>query len=750
MPKRESLSQVCSTVHACAARKRSASRSAGTTLIEILVVIVVFLIGILAVVQIFPKGFQLLLLNRNRLVAQTLARDYVEMLKSRPDQMPEMIVSAYYDTNGNLIIDPTKDPNDLSTLGATLNLNGYCTDASGNGLNNWEYITGSNIFRHVIGEGRRVPAPRAAGSSLAYFGGIMILQFGPVQYLPSINSSNPDNSSNVTVYGNDLEQIVGSTAYSTQQYNGLNYVGLPPYQLERTDYQYFVSNAASNSSSNPTSISFPTGSSTTDSAYYQLYAGDAPHRDYRVSFSAYVLSGGALVRHDYTGLTVAVAGTQPDASGQFPLSPPVSLQTLVNSIPEYSADQVQGVDLNTLRVQRFFLPIPKAMATFSSVDPYQYKLINENLGVLLFNPIGNGSFVSRQGHDREPLMGRVDYDVFDWRILHDDFRIDAGVLPGESLPSSPQLLIAQHKLPVSSLKVGGNSGPDGLSNTPIPILEEPVPLSGPVNGVPPLAAPGTTDTSAANGRSTDNFVLVDMETGGVFYEVNPTAPGQAIITVNKSTGVVTILDSDNNPADGITGALLLPDGTTITEQMDNRAVRALYMVNQEYSVQVLKAAAQYTMVNTPGNLSVGQFYIGGTAPAGTPVVGSPWRIYFPQCDNGRKVTVGEVTYLSSADSLVHQMYGQDFIIQNRINDTLGLPSIDLTQVDPNATAVTFQNGFGARGIKGDSVDVRVLWNPTTFHLLPDSGANLNNLLTWGQAWRISSNETFLQQEDNNR
>ena len=50
----------------------------GTTLVEVLVVIVVFLVGILAVIQIFPKGYQILLLTRGKSVSQALARDTME------------------------------------------------------------------------------------------------------------------------------------------------------------------------------------------------------------------------------------------------------------------------------------------------------------------------------------------------------------------------------------------------------------------------------------------------------------------------------------------------------------------------------------------------------------------------------------------------------------------------------------------------------------------------------------------------
>jgi type II secretory pathway pseudopilin PulG len=710
MPKFEAMTEISGPACQRQALRQRAKRTVGTTLIEILVVIVVFLIGILAVVQIFPKGFQILLLNRNKVMAQALARDYVEILKSRPDQLPEQIVSAYYDGNGNLIIDSSKDPNDLGTLGTSLNINGFCNDLNGLPLGSWQFYTASNVFRRVIGEGQRVPAPRTVGTGTKYFGGLMVLQFGPINYHPTTLQA----PSNMSVYGNDLEQIVGLPA------NSIQIPGTTSTLVQRTDYQYFVSSP----NNNGIALYLPTGSNADINDNYRLY---------RVSFSAYLSNGsGGLIKRDYTELTpVKVNGTSLDTTGQYPLTGPVYLtgpQGLVT-------DPIQSIDLNTLRVQRFFLQLDKNSGSFSSSDPYQYMLINENLGVLLFNPIGNGAFVSREGHDREPLTARVNYDVYDWRILHDDFRIDAGILPGEASSADPQYLSAQHKLPIGSLKVAGLAGPDGLSNTPIPILE--VPQSN-----------GTTDTSPANGPGTDNFVLMDLDTGGVFCEVNTANPSQQLIKVNKNTGVVTIYDLDGDPTNGITGELLLPDGTTMSIQMDNRAVRALYMANNEYSVQVLKAASQYTVAPTPVNLGVGQFFIGHSDPS--KLLGTSTRIYFPQSDNGRKVTVGEVTYVDN-NGVLHDLVGQDFLISPRINDNLGSqPAIDLQDVDPNASYVSFANGIGARGIKGMSVAVRVLWNPTSFHLGPNSATNLSALSTWEQNWRKSTNETFLQKEDNNR
>ena len=47
--------------------------------------IVIFLIGILAVVQVFPRGFRLLLVSRNNSAATAIGRDEVERIKANPE-----------------------------------------------------------------------------------------------------------------------------------------------------------------------------------------------------------------------------------------------------------------------------------------------------------------------------------------------------------------------------------------------------------------------------------------------------------------------------------------------------------------------------------------------------------------------------------------------------------------------------------------------------------------------------------------
>ena len=93
----------------------------GASLIEILVVIVIFLVGILAIAQIFPGGLNILRTTRNNTMATALARAEMERLKSQIDQLADAIVPARYVWNGTRYVidyDLNRYPNDFSPAGA--------------------------------------------------------------------------------------------------------------------------------------------------------------------------------------------------------------------------------------------------------------------------------------------------------------------------------------------------------------------------------------------------------------------------------------------------------------------------------------------------------------------------------------------------------------------------------------------------------------------------------------------------------
>lgn len=646
-----------------------ARAQAGTTLIEVLVVIVIFLVGILAVVQIFPKGFQILLLSRNQSVATALSRDEIERLKSRPDQLPDGIVALY--PNGT--IDYERSPFQLGVAADEVTAAGMAR-LDGGDRGEWTRFAGANATRHIIGETRRVPAPRRVGAegNPNMYGGLFVCQFNPVDTV---------TGTGFQVYGNDLNL----------QLNDWN-----P-EDDRTDSDVFLAD--------------PTGTPT-----LRVPSGNRT-RVYRIVFSAYVQDGTAYVRRDFPGLSleVPIGG----ATAPYPLYSQTLASLLLlpqNNIGGRFDGIVLGtIDPTSVRVQRQFEEIGTA-TIWNREDIYQYRLLTPELGVLLFHPRAATEFIPR-GSGREPLKARVDYDVYDWRVLREEFRFPYG-------------LPAQHRLAVGSLKVGGQQGADGRQQIGIENLEG-------TNAADPLENTG-------HARA-DHFVLMDLDTGGVILEKpngDAVTSANPIVTLDKTTGLVSVRDTDGDASNGITVQMRLPDGTIVTNlQIDNRALRALYMVRNEYAVQVLKAASVYTATFT--NPSYGQYYAGGSSGFG----GAPTRIYFPRSDAGRKVTFGEINYRRAGDTVPRQISAQDFVIQGSAGDPLGLPFIDITTIDGAAAQIDYQtNGYAARDVKAASVAVRTIWNPEFFRLAPNAALNVTERIDrWTRGYRKSTNETYLEQ-----
>jgi type II secretory pathway pseudopilin PulG len=670
-------------LHSADSPCRSVGAQRGTTLIEILVVIVIFLVGILAVVQIFPRGFQILMTTRNNSVSGALAREAVEQLKASPDQLPEMILPAYY-SGGSYIVDPNYNPGSTDSTGNSLLPNGNLL-RDGNTLGPWPLYSGPNVVKRIVGEGRRVPAPRAVGATGGFYGGLLLLQFGPIDYRPT--------QGNISVYANDLVPLYREVDPKDRFSEGEYYVVSPD--------------------DNQITLRLPSGPT---------------NRQYRVAFSAYVLQGADYVKRDFIDVQrVDVPADYVDPGSGLPVFS-VTLQSLIPAVT------LGSVDPNTLAVQRAYYQVAKN-ATFSGVDAFEYKLLDTNIGVLLFNPLANSTYLYKPS-GREPLMARVNYDVYDWRVLKDDFRL------GRSTGAQ------QFKLSVGNLKVAGMVGLDGRNETNISILE-----SAP-------ADPAYSNTSAADEAKANNFVLIDKDTGGVVMErlpsdpLPPTPSGNALVVVNKSSGVVTFRDTDGNPANGTNGKVLLPDGTVMDVVLENRALRALYRVRNEFSVQVQKPASHFEGSNSLA-MGVAQYYVGGLRSDQT-VLG---RIYFAPANTGMNVSFGEVNVFmrkrnTSNQPVLRQFSGVSGRVQSALPGQIG-PYVDLaamvedanwevvgypanTDVDPRAAI---------RDVAGASIRVRVLWNPDTFTMSSDPQVNLTRLNTWGQGYRRNTNETFLERTE---
>lgn len=656
-------------------------RRRGTTLIELLVVIVIFLIGILGIVQLFPAGFQSLLNTRNTSVANELARSQIEAVKGRSDQLPEQILPVRYIYNGTNVaieVDYRRNNGDFGPAGVGIDQDGDVIDAANVKLGNWGLLTGANVMTRVVGEGGRVPAPRNVGGAV---GGLMVLQFAPIRY--------DVNDITLAVYGNDLVRRYGNPRFGS--------INRP--------YEYFVSEENG-------------GGSTADTLYVPV-VGAVGSRPYRISFNFYVVDGGVYRQK------VVLDFSFPQSlapSTAYPGYWELDIQTIVTGLGLLSGSETYaGLDEETVRVQRSYTRLANA-ASFSA-DPYEYVLLNPDLGILLFNPRGYNTLERRQGNTRVPLQARVDYDVYDWRIIREEFRL-------------PDTAPYQQKLILNSLKVKGQQGADGRT----------------FNGL------GTLIPDGLGGTIDVDVVLLDVDSGGVYLHdpsnpPNPTPPvgvtnetlqvdpARSSYAVDKSLGLLKLADADTATA-GLQLRLILP-GTNVPVVVNasGRKVRALYMAKNEWAVQVLKAPSVYSV--TFGEPVSATYYVGTSSAFG----GQPTRIYFPGSDIGKKVTLGEIWYISSTNGL-QVMRDQDFLVTATPSDPLGVPYIDIRSVDQSATTVDFSNGYAVRRVKGASVSARVLWNPATFTLSNDSAENLRRFEIWSRNWRRTVVETYLERTAN--
>jgi len=647
-------------------------RTAGTSLVEILVVIVVFLIGVLAVVQIFPGGFRLLGLTRSQSVGDQLTRSEIERLKAMGDQLPEKIIPVSFLRSGGQVLvlgDSSRLASDLGPAATLLNADGTMENASGV-IGSWHQTSGANVITRIIGEGGRVPAPRPIGNGPnQFYGGLMNLQFGPIRMNSTIGTDDPLAADlRLVVYGNDLVPVRGAPTATSSIEN----------------YQYWVDQAGS-----PTAVMY----------IPQVVESPVLVHPYRIGFTAYI-DGPTPRALDVVDYRLQVSGS---------LAPSYATVDFMTIVAPYlgPGESFVGVEFDSIQLNRVFERIPKYTG-FDPNQPYQYKLMDDingttqeaNTGSLLFNPAAYDLYVPDAQGKKIPLTARANYNVFDWGIIRDDVRV----------PYNEPYLV---KLKLSSLKVKGNQDTDGR----------------PYNGL------GFAVANGSGGSQELDVVVMDTETGAI---LSPDS-----YRVDKSRGTISFLDSDTGTA-GLQVVLFDPDswGAETLANASGRSFRVLYQSSEEYQVQVLTAAARYIGVNAIP--SFGQITLGNPA-----VDDQATKIFFPWCDLGRKVSIGEA-YYSVSGSFVGPVTFSGVVQAPRATDSVQLPSIDLRRdYDPSlpATGVYLDSskyGYAVRYVRGASVAVRVLWNPAKFSLGSDPAANMNAFDKWGQNWRRSITETYLQ------
>jgi len=677
-------------------RKRS---NAGTTLIEILTVIVVFLVGILAIVQIFPPGLAVLRTTRGNTIANSLARSEVQRIQGQSNQIAEMImpVSFIGGTTALIAVDSNVEPNELKppmdspTQGLIDNQGNVMV--GGSPVGQWSKVTGANIFSRVIGEGRPVPAPRQVGTQ---FGGLMQLMFAPIYYFVD-SGTGVGQAGLLQVYGNDLVRRFGNRDIPGRENpNEFN----PRYR----DWEFFYIGADDTDDTNyPNEDQIWIG---------VLKVGGIPvPQSYRVSFSFNYDNGGTISQYDVIVLGEPADGTLVGNYFVLPIRQLTAKAGLYGN-PGFNPAGYLGIDWSTLRVQRVYDEIPAANA-FAPSNPYQYKVLSSNLGSILINPSAFDYKVRTARGIQVPLQARSDYTVYDWRIIRDEFRVPATGLNNV-------------KLVMNSLKSRSSQGPDGRTNGG---------LGGAVAGDQSLWTPNVAGTNGSQ-----DFILQDVDTGSIILG-NSTTDANSGYSVNKSSGVLTFRDIDNNPANGLTALVAAPTGipanpwaAAVPLDISGRNVRALYTGNGEYAVQAMKAANTYRVVlpGAAGSLKAGECYVGGSN-----IWGQANRLYFPISDLGQKVTIGEAWVAGGTENVFED---RDFQISGRQSFAGG--TLAYVQLPAGYSFSFAQNGYSVRRVRGASMKVRVLWNPTSFTLGTDQADNFNRFMKWAESWRRIETESF--------
>jgi type II secretory pathway pseudopilin PulG len=384
------------------ARRAAAER--GASLIEVLVILVILLIGLGTVIRIFPIGLGTLRTTETRTLAVQLANQQAEQLKADAENLPQGVLLAYFDANGDRIFDATEDADSLApytpnnTIAANAAVNPYYTDV--------------NKYRFIDGEVVKVPPPVITDDFGA--ASIYVAKFGPIFMSDSAGESSQVDAVNdnkyLRVYSAPFQEIAapyrsngtganppdnsgqannylrGSQSYlldpddsEDDDGSGVAHVLLPPTRTEKVYLISYSYDAGSGDYRTVDKVPFPNIVGTTGNRWEPIVLNGTPIP---------VVPGSVRVYRLFERVTIG-AGT-------------------INWVPEN----------------------PNAAAL--TYEPYQYALLegnlapSANLGRIAFHPSG-ASYGQRNASGQQAFTAYVDYSVLDWHILREDREVPSSV-----------------------------------------------------------------------------------------------------------------------------------------------------------------------------------------------------------------------------------------------------------------------------------------------------------------------------------
>lgn len=339
-------------------------RQRGVSLIEILVVLAILVLGILIIVELFPRGFFTIENTGTATLADSLAQELVEQQSQNAAGLPDAILPESLDANG------LPDP-------ATAMAN-YDPDLPNN-LNNARLISNETIT---------VPTPNGTGKSVyaVNYGPIFMASNNPVQ-MPQSLSINGLNWTNVS----------GSASEN------------PKDQLRQGQPSFLMDFAAGQ-------IAVPYASYSQNFVLTVRDNNDVVHTLYLT------VPASESDPLDSTRLAYK-QNTATNYNGNWFDPESVSLAYVTAQSPTSPATLA-----TPWKAAMLFRPFHQPPMAGFDADPYEFNLVKGNmgaganlinLGAVAFNPLAAG------GNGLPALKAQISYQTYNWQIIHEDRDIPA-------------------------------------------------------------------------------------------------------------------------------------------------------------------------------------------------------------------------------------------------------------------------------------------------------------------------------------
>ena len=646
--------------------RRQYGSAPGFSLIETLVVMVILLIGIFAIIRLFPGGFLVIQRTGEMTVAQSLVQQQLDAQKNLLST-PDSIISPRFDPAGNWTGEPNINP-DLLPNHSQSDIDNGLVPGVPPGTHPY-YINNINSIRGIVGEAFSLPANSPNGGR--GYGAVYMLKHGPV--LNQFRNNNGELRDSIVVYGQPMERVE------------LSSVPTP----DRRDVTPDLQNASQ----------YAIDWENLRIAFYPRRAapGGQNLRKFRISYSYYAVeSGQVVVRTIIDGPSAEITipdvpanaldeepvwipifsgGSDPVPSGFVPAVAPPGLDRRLGLL-RYSEDVSRRFRLVSISTVNNSSGTPNP-PVWSSNDPYEYAWFSEqepdnsmsdivNVGALIFNPRGYQETVQTTRGTR-PFGARVNYITYDNHIIRDE----------RSVPSQAPYKI---KLSLNGILTNGDVQDDGTVYMgmfcPAVMMDSP------------------------------DILLYNVNTG---EEV-----GQLLAGSTAGAGQVGFtLDSRN-------GVIELNQAQVESMGLQSASLRIFYRARKDWGMQIQKANANYLLANTPfaSDITYRSYYVGGSFVGGGGPAGLPTRIYFPICEAGKTVILGEY-FVQTGQGQTRRFTGESYQLNDNpalfenFNGQL-LTWLDISSQHPAATSeqwrfTSAETGRAVSNVIGASVKSRVIW-----------------------------------------